>query len=215
MKAYKRILAVGDIHGHYNKLKDMWQKLKFNKDNDFLIFLGDYIDRGPDNIAVIKFVMELNKLENVICLRGNHEEMFIDDIKNGFYFADKPHSALNELHKDKSLLKLFYDFANSRPYYHESRIIDKTYVFCHAGIENNIPMAEQSPHYLLWERESFLNGYNDSKYVVVGHTPVQCVNGLNTPLELSNKIIMCDTGSYLTDGKISCIDILSGKFWQG
>ena len=45
---YKRILDIGDIHGEYDKLVDLYDnKIKFNPPDDLLVFLGDYVDRGP------------------------------------------------------------------------------------------------------------------------------------------------------------------------
>ena len=74
---YKRILAVGDIHGMYDKLIALMDKVQFNPDEDLLIFLGDYIDRGQQSLECLDYVMNLQKQypERVICLKGNHEAM--------------------------------------------------------------------------------------------------------------------------------------------
>ena len=77
---YKRILAVGDIHGMYGKLIALMEKVKFNPEEDILIFLGDYIDRGPQSLECLDYVMDLYKQypERVVPLLGNHEAMCIN-----------------------------------------------------------------------------------------------------------------------------------------
>lgn len=74
---YKRILAVGDIHGNFSKLINVLKKVKLNS-NDFLIFLGDYTDRGTENKKVIQFVLELYDQPNIMFLLGNHDLMLLD-----------------------------------------------------------------------------------------------------------------------------------------
>jgi len=67
--------------------------LDIDKNRDTLVFIGDYIDRGPDSKGVLDFILELKRdLISVICLRGNHEEMFLDfylEQKNGMLFLWK------------------------------------------------------------------------------------------------------------------------------
>lgn len=77
-----KIFAVSDIHGHLAQMEEALKRIK-NKasEGDRLIFLGDYIDRGPDSGGVLRRVFELQKTygpERVIILRGNHEEMLLD-----------------------------------------------------------------------------------------------------------------------------------------
>ena len=60
---------------------------------------------------------------------------------------------------------------------------------------------------LLWIRDSFFDNYRGAELVVVGHTPTQALDGRNVPLFLPNNIIACDTGSFLPDGRISCVDV--------
>jgi len=68
---------MSDIHGCYNEFKQMLKYIDFNH-NDLLILLGDYIDRGTQNIEMINWIKDHNK--NQIILRGNHEEEFINNI---------------------------------------------------------------------------------------------------------------------------------------
>ena len=75
---YKRILAIGDIHGEYDKLLDLYGKIEFNPPDDLLVFLGDYVDRGPEPLAVLDWMMEREGDPNVVMLRGNHDQMMLD-----------------------------------------------------------------------------------------------------------------------------------------
>jgi serine/threonine protein phosphatase 1 len=43
---YKRVISIGDIHGQYEKFKDLWEKIGFHDEEDLVILHGDYIDRG-------------------------------------------------------------------------------------------------------------------------------------------------------------------------
>lgn len=68
---YRKVMFFGDIHGCFNALMKAIGG-KFEKDV-FYVFCGDYLDRGPQNAEVLKFLMENRKLENVMFLEGNHE----------------------------------------------------------------------------------------------------------------------------------------------
>ena len=70
---YKKIHIFGDIHGCFNPLDEYFKKNKI-KEDEFYIFLGDYFDRGLDNVKVFNFIKENIKLNNFIFLIGNHED---------------------------------------------------------------------------------------------------------------------------------------------
>ena len=72
-----RIFVIGDIHGCYERLKTLLKKLHI-KNNDMLIFLGDYIDRGTDSKKVVEEVINLKSQYHIITLLGNHEKMLLD-----------------------------------------------------------------------------------------------------------------------------------------
>ena len=72
-----RHLAIGDIHGCNTALETLIEFVGLRSD-DTIVFLGDYVDRGPDSAAVLDFVIDLMKTHNVIPLRGNHELMMLD-----------------------------------------------------------------------------------------------------------------------------------------
>ena len=88
------------------------------------------------------------------------------------------------------------------------------YYFCHAGVEPYIPLDKQREDDLLWIRRWFITMYNKDEIIVVGHTPVQHLDYPPVPQFLDNNIILCDTGSFMDGGMLSCVDVLSKKFWQ-
>ncbi len=76
----KRLIAVGDIHGQRKLLDDLLEQIQ-PTDQDQFVFLGDYIDRGPDSKAVIELLIDFQLIyPQTVFLRGNHEQMFLDSL---------------------------------------------------------------------------------------------------------------------------------------
>ncbi len=74
--------VIGDIHGCSDSLTELLEKIKPLAKDDTVIFIGDYIDRGPDSKGVIEIVLQLKaEHSRVITLMGNHEFMFLGAIK--------------------------------------------------------------------------------------------------------------------------------------
>ena len=220
--AFRRILAVGDIHGYVDKLRALWKTIAFDDQQDLLVFLGDYIDRGAAPVDVLRFVHEqVERYENVHALCGNHEAMMLGYLKehglgrtlfghfdiwlmNGGKVTKKQLAALPAEEAEKLLA-----FVKARPLYHRVQQGGLSILFVHAGI--NPHRQKQTSNDLLWIREEFFEHYSGTELIVVGHTPTQLLGGRdmsrNTPLFLKNNIIACDTGSFLPDGRISCVDV--------
>ena len=74
-----RTLAIGDIHGCLHSLEQLARYVGFQED-DVIITLGDYVDRGPDSKGVIDFLLNLRKTHEVVTLRGNHEIMMLEAV---------------------------------------------------------------------------------------------------------------------------------------
>ena len=230
---YSRVLAIGDVHGMYQKLIKLMDKIRFNPDEDLLIFLGDYIDRGPDPGRCLQYIFALQQQypDVVVCLMGNHEVMMSSYFmqKRGSYnnlIVDYAGSwldnggletlkQLDEMDADtkEELLQWVMNLPVKYRY--------QDYFFCHAGVDPDVPLAVQNEFDMLWRRQQWWEQYKGEETLVVGHTPVQKVMKLTgkerrtpKPLFLANHVIMCDTGAYMSGGKLSCVDVLAGKVWQ-
>ena len=230
---YSRVLAIGDVHGMYQKLIKLMDKIRFNQDEDMLIFLGDYIDRGPDPGRCLQYIFALQQQypDVVVCLMGNHEVMMSSYFmqKRGSYnnlIVDYAGSwldnggletlkQLDEMDADtkEELLQWVMNLPVKYQY--------QDYFFCHAGVDPDVPLSVQNEFDMLWRRQQWWEQYKGEETLVVGHTPVQKVMKLTgkerrtpKPLFLANHVIMCDTGAYMSGGKLSCVDVLAGKVWQ-
>lgn len=216
---YKRILVIGDIHGEWDKFLSLYQQLKFNPEQDLLIFLGDYIDRGQQSFEALAWMYGHQQAKNIIMLRGNHEQMLLDYYDNGcrdmLWLAnggDVTAEALDVL--DEELRDKYIAFVRSLPLHFQLQAGGKDFFFCHAGVNPAYPLNEQKPEDLLWIREKFFDHYKGRDIVVAGHTHVGYVHWGSTRPIIEKNIILLDTGSYMANGHISCVDVLSGQIWQ-
>ena len=216
---FRRILAVGDVHGEADCLERLWAKIAFDDAHDLLVFLGDYIDRGPAPVRTLQFVQrQTEKYRNVHALMGNHEAMMLSYmdayglgrtllgqfdlwLANGGKITRKQLAALPTAEAEA-----LTEFVRQRPIFFRTSYEDEEILFVHAGVN---PAAEDSREDMLWIREAFFMGYCGDAVVVVGHTPTQRLrrDRAPVPLFLPNNIVACDTGSYLPDGRISCVDV--------
>ncbi len=189
----KRVIAVGDVHGQFNLLRDLVEnQIKFDPTSDVLVFLGDYIDRGrsaEDEIAVLNYLIDLHNGNpgKIVLLRGNHEQMAINAISN----ADCEEEQWLWKHNGSKLYSIsdlsfrsgLVRFCQSLPLY-----VEDEWVFVHAGAYPNIPLEKQPESVLLWDRTENNFGYFD-KRLIVGHTP-------NQTIQKTEKIVYVDTGAF-------------------
>lgn len=224
---YKRILVFGDIHGCFDKLTSLLEKVCVTEE-DLVIFTGDFVDRG-DNVAdTLKWVLEQSKKKNFIFLRGNHEQMMLDTFHKRMnkltWFFNGGRTTISGLSKlkseDETYIERVLTFAENLPLYYSMTIGGREYVFVHAGIESGVPLDEQDEDFLLWAREQFFDTYTGNDVVISGHSPVQAFAKFGVadnprPIKLPDRnIVLVDTGSFMWNGKISAVDILSGRYWQ-
>lgn len=222
-----RAYAIGDIHGRIDLLERLLALIERDARGfsgaGRLIFLGDYVDRGPDSAAVIERLAHgpLPALEPLF-LKGNHEDMlcrFLEspDIGPGWFIN-------GGLATMKSYARLAGDpwqtgggpaavgrrFAGQLPPGHRAffdglrhfhRLGD--YLFVHAGIRPNVAIEQQSPYDLMWIREEFLDHQASFGPVVVhGHT-------IRGAPEVKFNRIGIDTGAWLS-GELTCL-VLEGS----
>lgn len=229
-----RIFAIGDVHGHYTELMGLYDKLsleaKLEPSEDTLVFLGDYVDGGPDTKKVVNRIMEWKeKYPHWVFLFGNHEDLMIDALVRGgsrYHSFDLWYKQGGEATVDsyapsnltwEQRLKLdprntvsvdHLDFLATLPYFHET----DDYIFVHAGIVPGMTPQEMRIHpalvkELLWIRDDFIESdYNWGKKVIFGHTFT------NTPIVQKNKIgIDTLAKSY---GSLTAVELPSEKFYH-
>jgi serine/threonine protein phosphatase 1 len=211
----RKIFAVGDIHGCYDKLAAMMQILPWRKDEgDLLLFIGDYIDRGPKSREVVDFLVRLRQEGGeFVFLKGNHEKMLLDyyiqQKDQMLYVANGGAETIASYVEGGIGRKAFVlpeehlEFFLSLNLYHET----EDYIFVHAGLKDGIPLTEQSEEDLLWIREEFIySAYDWNKRVIFGHT------ALEIPFVTPGKIGI-DTGAVYGN-KLTAVELPRMKFYQ-
>jgi serine/threonine protein phosphatase 1 len=209
-----RAYAVGDIHGRLDLLNDIIERIEADIESrpqrrNFIIFLGDLIDRGPDSAGVVERLRTYRHADTrTIFLGGNHEEVMLRLLAGEkkilsswlkFGGAECAQSygldpdSLRVVEEDAALqllrakvppehLEFLSGFADT------FRFGD--YLFVHAGIRPGIALEDQDLHDLRWIRDPFLSDAKEHGFVVVhGHTIVERVE------ERPNRIAI-DTGAY-------------------
>ena len=225
-----RYYAVGDIHGRLDLIQPLISKIEKDisqhpEDKPILIFLGDYIDRGPDSKGVIDTLISLKKKYECVFLKGNHEDillMFLKDAKkgplwliNGGIETLKSYGIkqISEEDKKNNYPELQNQLLKKIPKNHISFFKStlqltyeiKDYLFVHAGVRFNTPINKQKKQDLLWIREPFLSeDTNFEKIIVHGHS----INEKDP--EIKSNRIGIDTGAYYTD-ILTCFVIAGDK----
>jgi serine/threonine protein phosphatase 1 len=174
-----RLYAIGDIHGSLHDVRSLVTKCEHDADGRPMrfVFIGDYIDRGPDSRGVVDYVMNLQSrlAANAICLRGNHEQLALLAIDND---SNARNWILNG--GDATLQSYGISHARQLPaehiaWFHSLRLAfdDGLRLFVHAGINPARPLDNQDEQDLLWIRQPFLSDErNYGRLVVHGHTPI-------------------------------------------
>ena len=209
------IYVIGDIHGCFNHLFNLLNVVKPDLDRHKLVFVGDYLDRGPESAKVVDFIINLKKKynpENIICLMGNHERMFLNFLQSQeeefFLLNGGASTAVSYWGKHwKSQERRLpaghdYFFATLKFYYET-----EDYIFVHGGLRPGLPLAAQKEEDLLWIRSEFiLSDFDFGRRIIFGHTPVR------TPLVMPNKIGI-DTGAVYGN-KLTCLLLPEEKFFS-
>jgi len=177
MAQEEHILAVGDIHGLYDKLERVLaDHVPSLPPGTKLVFLGDYVDRGPQSKEVVERLIAFKRQRpETILLMGNHESMLLNAFEgrevvlwtvNGGAETLASYELLE--HEVSKLPPEHIEFIRGLDLYYESN----SYIFTHAGLRPGTPLSQQDRHDLLWIRESFFLAQPTwGKTVVFGHTP--------------------------------------------
>jgi serine/threonine protein phosphatase 1 len=218
-----RVYAVGDIHGRADLLRRLLKLIEADNEEQeeaevSLIFLGDYIDRGPDSPDVLDILRGPHSFaDRVVALRGNHEDAllnFIDDPVGARIWLDwggmatlmsygvRPPSSLSPEGRLKSMAEqLDRNLPEDHLAFLKSLPLQETvgdYLFVHAGVNPRVSLDEQDEYDLTTIRSPFLEwGEPLEKMVVHGHSISE------TP-EFHSWRIGIDTGAYAT-GRLTAL----------
>ncbi|HEU4751584.1 MAG TPA: metallophosphoesterase family protein, partial [Armatimonadota bacterium] len=180
-----RTFVIGDIHGHLRQLRGLLSQVRWEAaPGDALVFVGDYIDRGPDSRGVVDLVIDQVNGDwdgPVTPLKGNHEVLMLDFLAGSpLYEPDVWLSNGGEEtiasysggghpgHWQDEIPSRHHAFFRSLKSWHE----DTNGIYVHAGIWPGMQPAESPEDDLLWIREPFIDSaYRWPKVVVFGHTP--------------------------------------------
>jgi diadenosine tetraphosphatase ApaH/serine/threonine PP2A family protein phosphatase len=213
------LYAVGDIHGRIDLLQRLLDLIERDAaassgaERRTLVFLGDYVDRGPDSRGVVeRLIRDLPPGFDKHFLKGNHEAIlldFLDDpwrldhwLLNGGEETMRSYGVdterLARLSAPPDVWRQAFAEALPEAHLHFFRDLQLSvsfgdYLFVHAGVRPGVPLAAQSEADLIWIRGPFLNHADPfGKIVVHGHTPGR------EPVTRPNRIGI-DTGAVFTD----------------
>lgn len=185
-----RYIAISDIHGELSKLESVLSKIEL-RDDDIFVFLGDYIDRGPDSKGVIERVIKQSNTHKCVYLIGSHEYAFLhsdDKYFNSLFQNFGGQETVKSYGSFENIYKTHKTFFDNLKYYY---LTDK-YLFVHAGINPDLPLEEQSEQDLVYIRWKFINSkHNLPQKIIFGHTDME--------------------KPYIDEDKI-CIDTGCGKY---
>jgi len=212
-----RLFAIGDIHGCPDELAAII-KVIAPREGDTVIFVGDYVDRGPSVRDVIEIVLDLRKgPAEVVCLKGNHEDMMLSFLGMKGNYGDSflfngGAATLDSYGVGEGEI----EFARHRlPDSHINFLVGLSlsylrppYLFVHAGVMPSRQLEEQTAEDMLWIRQEFLyNAHQIGATVVFGHTPMRGVM-FDLPYKLG-----IDTG-LVYGGKLTCVELNHGAIYQ-
>lgn len=169
------LYAIGDIHGTSDALKTIFKEGKFSA-NDTFVFLGDYVDRGPDTKGVLDWLIRNTYYYNFVFLRGNHEIMMMtaridqDRLREWMFFGgsevlDSYGIGDSADWADQIDKEHWHFLEDTLPYYEKDN-----YIFVHGGLETGRPLEEQNMHHLFWRKYETPVAYLPDKTVICGHT---------------------------------------------
>jgi len=210
-----RTLAIGDVHGCLVALKCLLEKVDPQED-DRLVFLGDYVDRGPNSRGVIDLILELREKYDVVCLTGNHEIMMRSARSDysmfeswlGYGGKEALASYAGEDENDTSLDNVphrHWQFLEDicRPNFE-----DDSHIYVHGNVRPDLPLDQQPDEILYWEKFTNRGPHVSGKQVICGHTSQK--SGL--PLDVGHSVVI-DTWAC-GSGWLTCLDAQTGHFWQ-
>ncbi len=189
--------VIGDIHGCSKTLRTLVEeKIKPGKE-DKLIFVGDYVDRGPDSKGVVSYVMELRLMGyNIVPLKGNHEDMMLRSVddktirNNWFYNGGMPTLRSFGVRETREVPGHFIEFLSSLEYYYQT----DNFLVVHAGLNFAIDDPLTDKESMLWTRNQSVSPEKiGHRKMVHGHTPIS-LDELKGAIEKNSMDLDLDNG---------------------
>lgn len=230
-----RIFVMSDLHGCYDKYRDMLMKIEFNDKEDRLIVLGDVLDRGKNPLCIIKDIMQR---ENVELLMGNHELFALSVMP----YVNSPIDEINEEFYDEELRKKYFtwmwnggdttfaefwklsikeqkeiiEYLQDLPSNIEVTVNGNKYFLSHAGINNYTSDEElgwKTVEDFVWHSPGNFDmpffKEEENRFLVFGHTPTFRISGGTAgKIFKKNDYIGIDCGAVFEnyfDGKLGCL----------
>lgn len=165
-----RIIGISDIHGEYDKLCAVLEKVSPRKD-DTIVFMGDYIDRGKKSRQVVDELISLQDVCNCVYLIGSHEYAMLhansDDYYNYLFWNYGGDSTVESYGSFDNIMKVHGEFFKALKPYH---IIDN-YLFVHAGLRIGVSIEKQDLVDMVYIRTEFYKHKHNFPYkIIFGHT---------------------------------------------
>lgn len=205
-----RTIAIGDIHGCVLALEAILESIQPQPD-DRLVFLGDYVDRGPDSRGVIELVMATAYRCRIVPLLGNHELMLVAARESPqfvpFWLQCGGQQTIDSYGGDLAQVPTeHWDFFESCRRHFET----DSHLYFHANYDPTLMPAEQSDMLTLWQHlsQSIPGPHRSGKTAIVGHTPQR--NG--EVLDLGH--LLCIDTACFAGGWLTAIDVHSKQLWQ-
>ncbi len=223
----KTILAISDIHGCYDQLKEILHKVNYNSYKHQLILVGDYVDRGQKSKQVIDLIMNLVD-DGAIALRGNHDQMFLDflltnsGVNDQLFLSNGGLSTIESyvgyewftegvtfesLHEARKFIN--NNFSEHVRFFYHLPLFHKldNYLFVHAGIDPSLSDWILTPaEEMIWIREDFYKKEHPHDFTIVhGHTPCINFHDSHEPFFVGKRIGI--DGGCAYSGQLNCLEI--------
>lgn len=236
-----RKIIVGDTHGCYKELVSLMRKVKLDRKNDTICFLGDYTDRGPESYKTTKYLQKMKKEmgDRCVLILGNHEQFVIDYVENhadDLWFINGGRTTFESFKKGVEKRTIWENrFKEYVSFLKESTSLFYDLGECylaHASFLNEDPeyTAKSDPDHFVWDRTMLEYGLYNGKLGVVGHTPLanptlsigeDCGLGMKMPIfktyeigkmyDLPKKGLLCIDTCCFGTGHLTALVIENGK----
>jgi serine/threonine protein phosphatase 1 len=209
-----RYLAIGDIHGCFAALEALVQYAPYDE-AETVVFLGDYVDRGPRSREVLDWLIGQQKRRRIVALRGNHDIMMCQAREEDLAFYDWLHFGGDETLRSYGtggLSGRLDDVPEAHWQFLEATVpifqVENDF-FVHAGVDPRRPLDDQPDDLLYWEKLDETAGPHVSgKRMICGHTSQHS----GVPLDLGHAVCI-DTWVYGA-GWLTALDVETGRCWQ-